>query len=57
MIQEREGIERALPVRNRFQRIGRSSMTASVGQDQTEFVREPAAAGMDPILVATCTAV
>jgi hypothetical protein len=56
-IQERECIERALPVRNRFLRIGRSSMTASVGQDQAVFLRESIAASVDPILVTTCTAV
>jgi hypothetical protein len=56
MIQEREHVGRALSVCDRFLGIGRSPMTASVGQDEPVLVRELVATGMAPVLVAARTA-
>jgi hypothetical protein len=56
MIQERESVQRALPVRNRLLRIGCSSVAASIRLNEHIFPDEVVAAGVDPIFVATCTA-
>jgi len=55
MIQEREGIQGTLAVCNGFLRVGRVSMTASVGHYQHVFAHEVVTPRVGPILMATCT--
>lgn len=53
MIQQREGVQRTLPVRNRLVRVGRSTVTACVRLDERIFAHKLVAAGMDPMFLAT----
>ena len=57
IIQQRESIQGALPMSDRFLRIRGSSVTASVRKDEPVLAREFVAARVGPILMATCTSV
>ena len=55
-IQQREGVLRALPVCNRLVRVGGSAVTACVRLDEGIFTDKLVAAGVDPMFLATRTA-
>ena len=51
MVEESEGVERALPMCNGSLRIVRSTVTASIGLDHGIFMRESLCTGMNPVFV------
>ncbi len=55
-IQQREGVLCALPVCNRLVRVGGSTVTACIRPDEGIFAHKLVAASMDPMFLATQTA-
>src|ERR1043166_1360224 len=52
MIQQCEGIQRALPVGDRLLRVGGAAVTTRVRQDERVFARKLIASGMGPVFLA-----